>query len=305
MLESSSADARSLPAEPSETEPSDPETAGVVASVLRDPVVLSCKAGSSPLYCSEVLACAPAASAVNRTRVKADAAANTTVMIRRISPPPRTLGRVARHCTRLLPQKHLFLVDFLKFFTSALQLCGPLPQKAGSDPKRSLPGVQIGGRLRSGFDGAPYGVFWPRLGEPAGDLDLILGKEPHPVLAGGVQVPVEGVLHAVEREEGHRGGDPYVHAKHPCLYILPPVSHRSPVLGVDRAGVPKGRAVGELYGLIQRANPHHGEHRSEDLLARHAHSPIDPIEDGRSEEEAFLPWGLSAVEDDLSTLLLP
>src|SRR5215218_2393525 len=257
MLESSSADARSLPAEPSETEPSDPETTGVVASVLRDPVVLSCKAGSSPLYCSEVLACAPAASAVNRTRVKADAAANTTVMIRRISPPPRTLGRVARHCTRLLPQKHLFLVDFLKFFTSALQLCGPLPQKAGSDPFGSLPGVQIGGRLRSGFDGAPYGVFWPRLGEPAGDLDLILGKEPHPVLAGGVQVPVEGVLHAVEREERHRRRHPDVHPEHPGLDVLAPVPDRRTRFGVDGAGVAERGSVGELDGLVEVIDAHH------------------------------------------------
>src|SRR5215203_57856 len=135
MLERSSADARSLPAEPSETEPSDPETTGVVASVLRDPVVLSCKAGSSPLYCSEVLACAPAASAVNKTRVKADAAANTTVMIRRISPPPRTLGRVARHCTRLLPQKHLFLVDFFKVFYQRVTIVWPPTPKSG---ERSL-----------------------------------------------------------------------------------------------------------------------------------------------------------------------
>lgn len=52
-------------------------------------------------------------------------------------------------------------------------------------------------------------------GEPAGDFDLILGKEPDPVLAGGVQVAIEGVFYANEREEGHRRGDAYVHPEHP------------------------------------------------------------------------------------------
>src|SRR5215204_435692 len=116
MLESSSADARSPPPEPSETEPSDPETTGVVASVLGVPVVLSCEAGSSPSYCPEVLVCAPAASVANEMSVKADTTANTTIVIRRISPPPRTLDRVARHCNRLSTQKHRFLEDFLKLF---------------------------------------------------------------------------------------------------------------------------------------------------------------------------------------------
>jgi hypothetical protein len=37
------------------------------------------------------------------------------------------------------------------------------------------------------------------LREPARDLDLVLGEEPGPVLAGGVQVAVEGFLYTVSK----------------------------------------------------------------------------------------------------------
>ena len=61
---------------------------------------------------------------------KADTAAKETVTdtnnSRRISPPPRTPNRVARHCNRISTQKHQFLEDFLEFLTDALRSCDPL-----------------------------------------------------------------------------------------------------------------------------------------------------------------------------------
>src|ERR687890_277677 len=96
-----------------------------------------------------------------------------------------------------------------------------------------------------------------RVGEPARYLHLVLGKEAHPVLACGVQIPVEGVLHPVEREERHRGGDPHIDPEHPCLYRLPPVPYGRPVFGIDGASIAEVRAVCELDGLFERVHTNH------------------------------------------------
>src|SRR5215212_1202023 len=158
--------------------------------------------------------------------------------------------------------------------------------------------------LRSGLHWAPHGLFWSLLGEPACDLDLVLGEEADAVLTRCVQVPVEGVLHAVEREERHRGGDADVDAEHSSLYFLAPVADGRAVLGVDRAGVAEGRGVGELYCLVEGPHAHHREDGAEDLLARHPHLSVYVIEYRRSEEEALLAGRLAPVEDDFSPLLL-
>jgi hypothetical protein len=56
---------------------------------------------------------------------KADTAAKETVTdtnnSRRISPPPRTPNRVARHCNSISTQMHQYFEDFLEFFTGALR----------------------------------------------------------------------------------------------------------------------------------------------------------------------------------------
>src|ERR687885_759695 len=121
--------------------------------------------------------------------------------------------------------------------------------------------------LGSSLHGAAHGGFGPWIREPTRDLDLVLGEEADADLTGGMQVPVEGVLHAVEREERHRGGDAYVDPEHPGLYVLAPVSDGGPVLGEDRACVAEARAVGELDGLVEAADAHHGDDGTEDLLA--------------------------------------
>src|SRR5919202_4082907 len=176
---------------------------------------------------------------------------------------------------------------------------GALSESAPGPRRRELE-VSLG----SGLHGAAHGGFGPWIREPARDLDPVLGEEADAVLTGGMQVPVEGVLHAVEREERHRGGDAYVDPEHPGLYVLAPVSDGCPVLGEDRAGVTEGRAIGELYGLVQGIRPHHGEDRTEDLLASDAHLAAHVIQDRGPHEEAFLQRWFPAVEDDRCALFL-
>src|SRR5919199_1554080 len=158
--------------------------------------------------------------------------------------------------------------------------------------------------LGSSLHGAAHGGFGPWIREPTRDLDLVLGEEADAVLTGGMQVPVEGVLHAVEREKRPRGGDAYVDPEHPGLYVLAPVPDGCPILGEDRAGVTERRAVGELYGLVQGIHPHHGEDRTEDLLTSDAHLAAHAIQDRRPHEEALLQRWLPAVEDDRCALFL-
>src|ERR687897_653181 len=86
---------------------------------------------------------------------KADTAAKETVTdnnnSRRISPPPRTPSRVARHCTRISTQKHQFLEDFLAFLTAryspAILPCSNLEEDwarpARAAPPSPLPGSSI------------------------------------------------------------------------------------------------------------------------------------------------------------------
>src|SRR5919107_2858403 len=146
--------------------------------------------------------------------------------------------------------------------------------------------------------------FSRRVGEPAGDLDLILGEEAHPVLARGVQIAVEGVLDPVERKKRHRCCDPDVYPEHPGLHPVPPVPYGGAVFGVDGAGVSEGRAVGELDGLVERLHTDHRKDGAEDLLAADPHLSRHTIEERRTHKEALLPGRLPAVEYDLGPLLL-
>src|SRR5215211_7503562 len=239
--------------------------------------------------------------------------ATDTNKSRRISPPPRKPNRVGSHCNLIPAQKHQLRKEFLKFFIATFGFVNAgalgLATRKGRErsPRRALPACSgsIGSSfLRSGLYGTPHGVFRPWLGEPAGYLDLVLGEEAHSVLTGGVQVSVEGVLHAVKREEGHRSGDAYVDPEHPGLYVLTPVPDCGPVLGEDGAGVPEGRCVSELYGLIQAICAHDREDGTEDLLSSDAHLAGHLIEDGGPEKETFLQRRLAPVEHDLRPLLL-
>src|SRR5215211_1910254 len=239
--------------------------------------------------------------------------ATDTNKSRRISPPPRKPNRVGSHCNLIPAQKHQLRKEILKFFIATFGFVNAgalgLATRKGRErsPRRALPACSgsIGSSLlRSGLYGTPHGVFRPWLGEPAGYLDLVLGEEAHSVLTGGVQVSVEGVLHAVKREEGHRSGDAYVDPEHPGLYVLAPVPDCGPVLSEDGAGVPEGRCVGELYGLVQASCAHHREDGAEDLLSPDAHLAGHLIEDGGPEKEAFLQRWLAPVEHDLRPLIL-
>src|SRR5918997_6076249 len=153
-----------------------------------------------------------------------------------------------------------------------------------------------------------HGTFhrgrWARFGEPARDLDLVLGKETHPVLTGGVQVTVERVLYAVEREKCHRGRDANVYPEHPGLHVLAPVPDGGAVLGEDAAGVAERRAVVELDCLVEALYPDHREHGAEDLLAPDPHLAGHAVEDRRSHKEACFERRLATVEDYLRPLLL-
>src|SRR5918997_1019273 len=150
--------------------------------------------------------------------------------------------------------------------------------------------------LATVLHGTFHSVRWARFGEPARDLDLVLGKETYPILTGGVQVTVERVLYAVEREEGHGGRDANVYPKHPGLYVLAPVPDGGAVLGEDAAGVAERRAVVELDGLVEALYPDHREHGTEDLLAPHPHLAGHSVEDRRSHKEAFFERRLTTVE---------
>src|SRR3954464_8118356 len=97
--------------------------------------------------------------------------------------------------------------------------------------------------LRSGFFRIDDSRGGTRVGEPACDLDLILGEEAHPVLTGSVQVPEERLLYPVEREKRHGRRDANVHPEHPGLDVLPEVSYGSPALGKDAARVAEWRTV--------------------------------------------------------------
>src|SRR5215212_160449 len=148
----------------------------------------------------------------------------------------------------------------------------------------------------------PDGGTRSRVREVAYELDLVLGEEADAVLAGGVQVAVEGVLDAVEREERHWRCDAYVDPEHPRLHILAPVADGGAVLGVDRAGVAEGRGVGELDGFFQAIHAHHREDGAEDLLPPDTHLPGHAVEESRAHEEAVFQGRLPAVERDRSAL---
>src|SRR5215212_7889244 len=144
----------------------------------------------------------------------------------------------------------------------------------------------------------PDGGTRSRVREVAYELDLVLGEEADAVLAGGVQVAVEGVLDAVEREERHWRCDAYVDPEHPRLHVLAPVADGGAVLGVDRAGVAEGRGVGELDGFFQAIHGHHREDGAEDLLPPDTHLPGHAVEESRAHEEAVFQGRLPAVERD-------
>src|ERR671916_1405761 len=156
--------------------------------------------------------------------------------------------------------------------------------------------------LATVLHGTFHSVRWARFGEPARDLDLVLGKETYPILTGGVQVTVERVLYAVEREEGHGGRDANVYPKHPGLYVLAPVPDGGAVLGEDAAGVAERRAVVELDCLVEALYPDHREHGAEDLLAPDPHLASHAVEYRRSHKEACFERRLATVEDYLRPL---
>src|SRR5690606_32659492 len=152
-------------------------------------------------------------------------------------------------------------------------------------------------RGRRGYAESAAGKLSPARGD-----DLLARVELDRVVAVRVQVAVDRVLPAREREPRHGGCDAHVHADHPGL-DAEAVTPRCLAGGrEDRAGVAVARAVHELERLVEVAGPHDGEQRSEELLACDLGVAVAHLHDRRAEQRAGLVAGVAAVEDELRAL---
>src|ERR1700685_2029081 len=103
--------------------------------------------------------------------------------------------------------------------------------------------------IRSAIAGSlPPDVVHRAAEPPRGDR-LLLGVELHGFAALDVEVPVEGLVPAGEREHGHRGRHPHVDPDHAGLDAVLELPRRPAGRGEDRRPVAIGRLVGRLDRL--------------------------------------------------------
>jgi hypothetical protein len=110
-----------------------------------------------------------------------------------------------------------------------------------------------------------------------------------PFDAVGVGVAEQRGLPTTERVVGHRDGDRDVDADHPDLDVLLELAGHAAVAGEHRDPVAVRVGVDQVDRLPVRVDPHHAQHRPEDLLGVDAHVRGHPVEQGGAEPEALGP----------------
>src|SRR3982074_2389631 len=100
------------------------------------------------------------------------------------------------------------------------------------------------------------------------------------------EIPEEGTLCAAERKEGHRRGDPDVHADHTDAHAITKLARGFAALREDRRRVGEPGRSNHLDPGVEVTDVGHRRDRSEDLLFPDRHLRLDAIEDRRPDKMA-------------------
>src|SRR5690606_26657784 len=171
--------------------------------------------------------------------------------------------------------------------TRAVEKIAPLPRcpltPALSPARRGSGSTGYSFHRRHGELGAGADASGPAPGH-----GLHPGEEAHAIRAVHVQRAEDRALPAAEAVEGHGHRDRHVDADHADVDTLLELPRGIAVAGEDRGTVAVFVVVDQLQRLLERSDPHHGQHRPEDFLLIDAHLRRDVIEQRRADVEAVL-----------------
>src|SRR5438270_8153684 len=123
---------------------------------------------------------------------------------------------------------------------------------------------------------------------PALRDDLVLGPEAQALLSVLADVAEAGALPSAEAVVGDRHRDRHVDPDHPDVDTRGELPRGMAVAGKDGDAVAIGMLRRQAHGLLEILRPHHLQDRPENLVLVALHPRLHMVEEGRTDEEAFL-----------------